>query len=214
MEDYIHVNPSLKSFDLEGFRPFPQECSILLVFLFFFVTLKCHCAWFLYFGTNTLAVFPNCRTPHHIIFIFLLCETYQRPSLCHRKAPVPKGSGQSRVFPARWVHQSVWGWVRRNTHQQLPPYGTLAARCRPLTCLYWRQCAGGQSFFQAQCTHMVLTRRNATGQIHDTSLPRVFHEFSWLQNNCPSTVVWVGQSELHCLWKTDANQDPSFHYSS
>lgn len=63
---------------------------------------------------------------------------------------------------------------------------------------YWTQCAGGRGVFQTQCTHMVLTRRNATCQIHETSLPRVFQEFSWLQNNCRSNVVWVKQSKLHC----------------
>lgn len=74
--------------------------------------------------------------------MFLATSTEARPpakfsfclfwvtSLCHKKAPVPKGSGQSKVFLARWVHQSVCGWVRRNTHQPLPPYGTVAARRR------------------------------------------------------------------------------------
>lgn len=187
MKDYIHL--LAKSFCKSILRSLNFASCV-----FFFLFVK-HSSAIVRDSSNLATPppqpFQTAEHQHHIIFIFLLRETCQCPSLCHKKAPVPKGSGQSRVFPARWVHQSVWGWVRRNTHQPLPPYGTLTARCRPLTCVYWKQCAGGRSFFQAQCTHMVFIRRNATGQIHTTLLPSLFQEFSWLQNNCQSNVGWV-----------------------
>lgn len=123
-------------------------------------------------------LFQNAEHGHHIILISLLSETCQRPSLCHEEAPVPKGLGQSRVFPTRSVHQSVWGWVRRNTHQPLPPYGTLAARRRPLTCLHWEgsvQEAGAFSQPSAPiwCSHAETPLVTFT-RIRCQCLPRVF----------------------------------------